>query len=185
MNPNEATGLLGLMRRYLFGAVCTITSLVLVAAIWVLWQDVHSLEALNRERTQEGQAMLSTLVSGPLVRQELARAQEIVQRIETNLVTESRMEENYGYFYRIQAQAKAEVPFLRQSSSELTNDGAEYKVIPFNVQATGTYEQVATFLQALETGPKLSLIKSFSFRRREAGADNLTLTVEVKLLGRR
>lgn len=184
MNP-ESSGLIGLMRRNLFSAVCSMLSLILMAAIWILWQDVHSLETLNRERTQEGQAMLSTLVSGPLIRQELARAQEIVQRIESNLVTESKLEENVGYFYRIQNQTKAEVLFLRQQNAEITNDGAEYKVVPYNLQLAGTYQQVASFLLAVETGPKLAQIKVFNFRRREQGLDSLTLNIELKLLGRR
>jgi len=185
MNPFDSNELVGLMRRYLFCAVCTVLSLLLIAGIWILWQDVHSLEALNRERSQEGQAMLSTMFSGPLIRQELARAQDIVQRIDSNLVVESKLEENYGYFFKIQSKTKAEVVFLKQQNADNSNDGIDYKVIPFSLQLAGTYEQVAGFLYELETGPKLVQIKSFSFRRREQGADSLSLNIDLKLLAKR
>lgn len=184
MNPFDSVEVLALMRRYLFCTICTILSLLLIAAIWILWQDVHTLEALNRERTQEGQAMLSTMVSGPLIRQELARAQEIVQRIDKSLMIESRLEENVGYFYKIQSQTKADVVYLRPQNADSNND-SDYRVIPFTLQLAGTYEQVANYLLALETGPRFVQIKFFSFKRRQAGADSLTLSLDLKMLGKR
>ena len=184
MNPFDSGELLGLMRRYIFSALCSVISLLLIAAIWILRQDLHTLEALNRERTQEGQAMLSTLVSGPLIRQELARAQGIVQRIEANIVVESKLEDNVAYFYRIQSQTKAEVVYLRPQNADPAADG-EYRVIPFTLQVAGTYDQVARYLLAIETGPRFALIKFFSFKRREPGSDNLTLSIDLKLLGKR
>ncbi len=184
MSAMSSGELVPLMRRYLFGTVCSVLSLLLIAAIWILWQDVHTLEALNHERTQEGQAVLSTLVSGPLIRQELARAQEVVQRIESNLVIESKLEENVGYFYQIQSRTHAEVVYLRPQNADPGGD-SDYKTIPFTLQLVGTYEQLASYLLALETGPKFVQIKFFSFRRRETGSDKLSLSLDLKLLGKR
>ncbi|MDB6126888.1 MAG: hypothetical protein JWM35_784 [Verrucomicrobia bacterium] len=178
------TQIVGIMRRNLFRAVCTIVSLVLIVLIWVLRLDVHTWEVQNREHTQENQAMLSTLVSGPLVKQELARAQEIVQRIDGNLVVESKLEENFSYFYRLKRETGAEIIFLKQNPAESPSDG-DYKVIPFTLQLAGTYEQLAAFVLSIETGPKLAQVKLFSFHRREGGSNNLALSIDVKLLARR
>lgn len=174
-----------LMGQYTFCAICTILSLVLLAGIWVLWQDVHTNEALNRERSQEFESMLSTMVSGPMIRQELARAQDIVQRIDSNLVAESKLEENLRYFWRIQAKTQADILYLRPQPAEASSDGVEYKVIPFTIQLAGTYEQLAAFMLEIETGPKLAQIKTFSYRRREQSADSLSLSIDLKLLGKR
>ena len=185
MNPFDSVQLVGLMRRYLFCSICTGVSVVLLIAIWILWQFTHSLETVYRERDQEGQAMLTTLASGPVIRQELARVKDVVQQIEDNLVIESKLEENYSYFYKIQNETKADLIYLRRLNSDPSGDGYDYKLIPFSLQLSGTYEQLAAYLLEIETGPKLALIKSFSFRRRELGSPYLTLNIELRLLGKR
>ena len=176
--------MVSIMRRNLFRSVCTVLSILLIAAIWILRLDVHTWEVQNREHTQENQAMLSTLVSGPLIKQELARAQEIVQRIETNLVVEAKLEDNVGYFYSLTKETKAEIIYLKQQAADTSNEGMEYRVIPYTIQLSGTYQQLASFLLALETGPKLAQIRLFSFHRRESGQDNLSLNIDFKLLGK-
>lgn len=187
MNPFDFAELRALFREHLFPAICSVVSLVLAATIWILWQEGNSLTILNRERSREGETMLSTLVSGPLVRQELAHAHETVQRLEQNLINETDLAENYGYFYKLEEQSKARLSAggLRQMGTDPAYDGSDYAPIPFILQLTGTYQEVATYLLLLETGPKLIMIKSFSLRRRESGSDVVTLNLEVRLLGKR
>jgi Tfp pilus assembly protein PilO len=184
MNAFASNPAIALIKRHKFASFCTITSLVLLVAIWVLRLDLHTMVIQTREHDQDNQAMLSTLASGPLIKQELARAQEIVQRIESNLVVESKLEDNVAYFYKLQKETKADIVFLKQQPADNSNDW-DYKVVPYNLQLSGTYEQVAAFMLALETGPKLSQIKLFAFRRLEAGANRISLTIDLKLLGKR
>jgi Tfp pilus assembly protein PilO len=185
MNPVETTQLFGLVRRHVFSSVCSCLSLILLAAIWVLRQDLHAREIENRERSQEFAAMLSTLRSGPLIRQELARAQQTVQRIENNLVIEKNLAENLWYFYKIDPESKDILTTCRPLNPETSAEGSEYKLVPFSLLLTGTYEQVAGYLLQLETGPRLGVIRSFSFRRQQQGAPGLTLYLEVRMLGRK
>jgi Tfp pilus assembly protein PilO len=185
MNPFDSTQLRALLRRNIFSTVCSGLSLVLAVAIWWLWQDVHILEIENRERAQQFAAMLSTMKTGPLVRQELARAQDIVQRIEGNLVIERNLAENLWYFYKIHPDSKEILTTLRPLNSEASADGSDYKLVPFSLQLNGTYEQVASYLLQLETGPRLAMIKSFKFERQQKSSSGLILYLEVKLLGKK
>jgi Tfp pilus assembly protein PilO len=185
MNPFDLDQLRALVRRYLFCAVCGGLSLVLAVALWVLRQNVAALEKANRETSQEFAAMLSTLKAGPLVRQELARAQDAVQRIEGNLVIEKNLAENLWYFYKIHPDSKEILTNLRPLNSQPSADSSDYKLVPFSLQLTGTFEQVAAYLLELETGPRLALVKSFKFWRPQLGSPNLTLDLEVRLLGRK
>lgn len=185
MSPMTSHRLVGLMRQYVFPTFCSITSLLLVAGIWYLWQDIRTNEALNRERSQEFDAMLSTMVSGPHIRQELTRATDYVQRIDDNLMVESKLEENLRYFWKIQNKTQADILFLRQQNAEVPVENPDYDVIPFNLQLAGTYEQVASYMLELESGPKLAEVRSFSYRRRESGADSITLNIDLRVLGKR
>ena len=185
MNPFDSNQLVDLFRRNVFCTVCCVVSLILGVAYWWLWQDAHILEIENRERSQQFAAMLSTLKSGPLIRQELARAQDIVQRIEGNLVIEKNLADNLWYFYKIHPDSKDILTTLRPMNADAAADDADYKLVPFTLQLTGTYEQVAGYLLQLETGPRLALIRSFAFRRQSAAQPTLTLNLDIKLLGKR
>jgi Tfp pilus assembly protein PilO len=174
-----------LLRQHTFCAVCTGVSLGLAVVIGLLWQWMATLEIEYRERAQAGEAMLSNLVTGPEIRRELAYAREAVRRIEENLVVETNLAENVWYFYKFEEQTKARLSDLRQLSSTAIESKSPYRLIPYRLRLAGTYEQVTGFLGSLETGPRLALINSFSFRRREAGGSAVVLELDVELLGKR
>lgn len=181
----ESSQLGSLLRRNIFCTVCTILSLLLAAGIWILSMDIHTREILNRERSQEGAAMDSTLVTGPLIKQELARAQEIVQRFESNLVIDKNLADNLWYFYKIHPDSKDILTNLRALNADAASDDSDYKTVPFSLQLTGTYAQVSSYLLQLETGPRLTQIRSFNFRRQGPRSPILTLNLEVRVLAKK
>jgi len=185
MNPFDSSQLFGVVRRNIFCSVCTAVSLLLLAGLWVLRMDAHSQEILYRERSQEGAAMDSTLVTGPLIKTELARAQEIVQRIESNLAIEKNLADNLWYFYRIDSESKEILTSLRALNADPSGDDYEYKLIPFSLQLTGTYQQLGAYMLHLETGPRLVQIRSFSFRRPNPGSPGLTLLLDARVLAKK
>jgi hypothetical protein len=182
MNSLESTRLSSLFRRNIFVTTCVIVCVLLAAGLWILSLDIHTREIMNRERSQDGAAMDSTLVTGPLIKQELARAQDIVQRFEGNLVVDKNLADNLWYFYKIDPNSKDILTNLRALNSDPASD---YKLVPFSIQLTCTFEQVANYLLQLETGPRLALIRSFNFRRQGARAPTIVLNLEVKMLARK
>ncbi len=185
MNPFDSTQLFSVFRRNLFSSVCTVLSVLLLAGLWIVREDVHSLEILNRERSQEGAAMDSTLVTGPLIKTELAKAQEYVQRIESNLVIDKNLPDNQWYFYKIDPDSKEILTNLRSLNADPVSDDLDYKLVPFSLQLNGTYQQVAGYVLQLETGPRLALIRSFSFRRKGVNSPQLTVNLDVRILGKK
>ena len=185
MNRPALDPFVSLLRRHTFCAVCTGVSLGLAVAIGFLSQWLARLEIEYRERAQAGEAMLSTLVTGPEIRRELAHVREAVRRIEENLVVESNLAENVWYFYKFEEQTKARLSDLRQLSSAAIESKSPYRLIPYRLRLTGNYESVVGFLDCLESGPRLAAISSFSFRRREAGGSAVLLELDVELLGKR
>ncbi|MSU66365.1 MAG: hypothetical protein EXS38_09755 [Opitutus sp.] len=129
--------------------------------------------------------MLSLLVGGSTQRQELAAAHEIARRLDENLVVEENLAENLWYFYRLEEQTKARLPELHQLSSSPTDASPLFKRVPYTLRATGNYEQVASFLLALETGPRLVNITSFNFARTGANRAGLALELSIELLGKK
>lgn len=177
--------LLALLRRYPFSAACLSLTLLFGAAAWYFSNHNDELEIVRADRAKEGEAMLTLLVGGSTQRQELAAVREAARRIEENLVIETNLAENAFYFYKFEEQTKARLPELHPLTSPTTDASPLYRRVPYTLRVAGTYEQVASFLFALETGPRLANITAFGFSRREAGGTAITLDLSLELLGKK
>jgi Tfp pilus assembly protein PilO len=174
-----------LFRRYPFRTACVVVTVIAAGASWFLWEKASELETAHYVRSQEGESLIMMLVAGPSLRQEMALTRDTAKRIEDHLVIEDNLTDNLAYFYRIEEQTKAKLSELRQLPSGLPETSAAYRRVPFSLRVSGTYAQVVAFLQAIETGPRLSDISSFSFRRQGPNSPMITLDLKLVLLGKR
>jgi Tfp pilus assembly protein PilO len=193
--------LTALAKRYPYCVACAILTLVLGGVAYFLWDQIDALEAQHQDRSKEGEAMLTQLVGGSTQRTELADVRDAAHRIEANLAVESELPENNRYFYKFEEQTKSHLLELHQLNSPALDSNPLYKRIPYTARVSGTYEQVAAFLLALETGPRLVNITSFSLARAsgagprggsgrdpaptEAGASGVVLDLTLELLGKK
>ena len=186
MSP-QLTAFVALLRRYPFAAACILITIGCGAGAYFLWDYIDMEDAIRQDRAKEGEAMLELLVGGSTQRQELAALREATRRIEDNLIVEANLADNNWYFYKFEEQTKARLLELHPQSSPTTDDTTRYKRIPYTLRVSGSYEQVASYLLALETGPRLASISSFSYSRRnkEADANTLVLEVGLELLGKK
>ena len=184
MNPQLASLLL-LIRRFPQSTICLGLTFVFGAASWVLHGQIAELELMQQERAKEGEAMLPLLVGGPTQRSELAAVQEVARRIESNLVVEHNLAENLWFFYKLEEQTRVRLPELHQLSSPPVAASSLFKRIPYTLKVTGSFDQVAAFLLALETGPRLVNIVSFTCSRTGAGGVGLAMDLSLELLGKK
>lgn len=174
--------MLALFRRYPLAVVCSVVALLSGFSAWFLAGQNQDFEVVRQDRAKEGEAVFTLLVGGTSQREELAAVREAARRIEDNLVIESNLAENHFYFYKFEEQSKARIPELHPLSSPTTDPSSLYRRVPYTLKVTGTYEQVWSFLFALETGPRLVNITSFNVARR---ADGVALDLSLELLGKK
>jgi len=184
MNPQLAA-FLALLRRFPLASACVLVLILSGVSAWFLWQDIDAQEVAREDRAKEGEAMLDLLVGGSTQRQELAAAREAARRIEDNLVVESNLAENKGYFYKFEDQTKSHLVELHPQASPAAGETALFKRVPYTLRVTGTYEQVAAFLLALETGPRFASITAFTFSNRGLEGSGLSLDLTLDLLGKK
>jgi Tfp pilus assembly protein PilO len=174
-----------LLKRWPYCCGCVVVMLVSTgAAVW--FHDRNGdLRTVHEQRTTEGEAMVALLVGGSTQRLELEAVKEAAKRIDDNLVIEANLAENLWYFYKIEEQTKAHLPELHQLTSPASDKSPLYRRIPYSLRLNGTYDQVASFLQALETGPRLARIVTFNFSRAGVVGSGVALDLTVELLGKR
>ncbi len=158
-----------LIRRFPYCVGCAGVTLVLSLGTWYLLQDIDELETTHENVSKEGVAMLTLLVGGSIQRQELLVAHDAAKHIEDNLALESELPENNRYFYAFEEESQSHLNELHQTNSLPSEENRAYILIPYTLRVSGSYEQVARFLLALETGPRLVNITSFKFALRAPG----------------
>ena len=181
----NGAGVLTLIRRWPYCVACLLLTIVSAGGLWFVRGEIAELQLVHAEKTKEGEAMLATLVGGSTQRTELEAVREATRRIEENLVIEANLPENLWYFYKLEEQTKARLPELHQLNSPSTDKSPLYRRVPYTLRIAGSYGQVASFLLALETGPRLAKITSFNFARADAQGAALTLDLSLELLGRK
>ncbi|HVS51715.1 MAG TPA: type 4a pilus biogenesis protein PilO [Opitutaceae bacterium] len=177
MNPQLATAL-GVLRRYPYCAACVLLTILLGAGAWYLRGENDELLLTHADRSKEGESMLSLLVGGSTWRQELATARTATHRIEENLAVETNLAENTWYFFKFEEQAKVRLTELHQLNSP-PSESTLYSRVPYTLRVAGEYEGVENFLHAVETGPRLVKITSFTMNRGTTGMIVLDLNLEV------
>jgi len=175
--------LLSLARR----SPLMVTSLALLVLLGVanyfLWDQQHTLAEQHQEVRHNGESMLTALTNHNRIIAQFASVQEALAYIDKNLVTETDLAENLNYFYQMETISRVRLSQLNQLSSQPPSEGNPYKAIPFSLRASGTFAQIMSFLHALETGPRLLRIKTFSFNRGDAKKNLLSMDLTVELLG--
>ncbi|MBC7369097.1 MAG: type 4a pilus biogenesis protein PilO [Undibacterium sp.] len=171
-----------LIRRYPLVSSCVAVLLLLGAANYYFWDQRHTLARQHDEARLYGEAMLPVLASHTRLTAQVATTQEAVELIERNLVVESGLAENLGYFYKLETASRARLAQISQLNAQVMQ-GNPFKAVPFSLRVTGSYPQLIGFVRALETGPRLARIKDYDFTRSDAKAGTLALDMTVELLG--
>ena len=182
MNPTLEQ-LLKQMRRTPFFACCILLFVLLNIANYFLWQRQQSIAARHEELKRSGENMFSALAGHNRIVSQLTTVDEALKKIDQNLVLETDLAENLGYFYQIETLSRVRLTQLNQLSSQPATEDNPYKAIPFSLRVTGSYPQLIGFIRELESGPRLARIKTFDFSRTEAKSAAVSLGLTVELLG--
>ncbi|MBI5770499.1 MAG: type 4a pilus biogenesis protein PilO [Verrucomicrobia bacterium] len=170
MNPQLAE-FVALMRRYPWCVMCIVVTLVCGgAAVYVHYFDLAALAEPYAQRDKEYKEMLDLTKGGLTQRQELEHVTQVTQRIEDNLLIGDDLAGNNWYFYKFEEQTRAHLGELHQLNSPATDNSPMFRRVPYSLRVLGTFEQVAAFIQALERGPRLMRVTTFSMSRSAAGS---------------
>jgi Tfp pilus assembly protein PilO len=163
---------------------CLVLTVILGGSNYFLWKQRAIIAQQNDEVRRKGEGILNALVARQHVTADLTKLKDALEVIDRNLVVESDMEENLGYFYKLEKLTGVRLSQLNQLSAPPPPEGGPFKTIPVSLRATGTYVQLMNFLHQLETGPRILTVRAFNFTRGDPKNNLLALDLTVALLAR-
>ncbi len=171
-----------LIRSYPLVTACVVLLLLLIGANYYLFNQRLTLAQQHEDARVFGEKMVSAIASRTRLTAQVAVTQEAVELIERNLVTESDLAENLGYFYKLETASRARLAQIDQLNAQVVQ-GNPFKAVPFALRVTGSYPQIIAFVRALETGPRLARIRDYTFARGDGKVGSLAVDLTVELLG--
>jgi len=111
---------------------------------------------------------------------ELAKVEELVQRFEDMLPTRKELPRLYGGFQEAAGQAGVKVEFIKKQA-EIEPSGSPLVTVPYSFSVSGTYHQLATFMNMLEEGARFMKISELAVGEQENGVSKANFTLSTYL----
>jgi Tfp pilus assembly protein PilO len=165
-----------------YAALLTVLIVALLAGNYFLWHARGAALARHLEARQDGDRMLQALAAYPRIKSDLAAVDQALQVIDRSVLQERALEVNLGYFYQQEVTSRVRLRQLNQLVA-MPAENRGFKLIPFSLQATGSYYQLIHFLHDLETGPRLMRIRNYSLERADARTNAMRLDLTAESLG--
>ncbi len=183
---------------------CVAVAILIGIGMYIRGGLVDEIGAELEEKSRKGQRMTNNLKFSVRLDEQLAQMTDSREKMEARLVDAGQLAENLRYFYALESSTETKLADLRQLTDATSLADAKkkagkttYQPIAYSVSLTGNYEQVASFLQELESGKHFcriitaSMLPSAGGSGRYANAepkskrrlDKLTLTLSLELLG--
>jgi Tfp pilus assembly protein PilO len=169
--------------RHPYLAAVSGLAVALAAGNYFLWQERAAAAARHEEAHRQGEEMLRALADYPAIASDLDAVTGAIQLIDQNLVVERALEVNLGYFYQMERVSRVHLRQINQLGRPPSPEGNPFRIVPFALQATGTYAQLINFMRNLESGPRLLRITSYNLSRGDPKSALMLLDLSVETLG--
>lgn len=171
------------LREQPFVSGCIAVILLSLIGIWWVTNQLSSYNTELSRVTDHGTETLGLVAMRNMLQNQLEIAQKAVQRTEENLVQEENLAENLWYFYSIESKTNTRLTELRQLDPFALSDGEFYQRVPYELSATGDFKGISEFLRQLEIGPRLVRIHEFTLRKENGDNEQLSLDLNLEMLG--
>lgn len=174
-------------QKHPVGLGCGLLSLVLLLLIYIRSDKLTEAESQLAEAIATGQRLKTNINHSAQLLNQLESLTQSVLEIQQRTVQADDLAQNLQYYYKLETEAGVILTDLRQGNPILLPRGkkdppAAFLKVPYNVGVQGGFENVMVFLRKLEYGERFSNITLASLR--PSGSQNVTLNLNVELLGR-
>jgi len=173
-----------LFKRHPLAVAQGFLTVFLAASNWYIYLDHTELEAALESESKTGAEVLDNVANSPLIRQQAVVIRGVLKSLDANLIVETDLAQNIGYFYSFEEKSGAKLSDLSQMLSSNPPDGSPYRSLPFTMRVTGEFPQILSMLHAIETGRYAAKISRFSFSRREDQSGLMDATLSVNVLAK-
>lgn len=186
-----------LKKNYIIAASGAVV-LACFAVHFVRNEQITRMEADYDDLSVRRSRILKNMKFGDQLEPDLAKMKEMMGEIEKRLFLPSDLATNQRYFYQLESATGVTISGLQQivkppPSGKATKKArklaarAKYQAIVYDMNVSGSYEQIVAFLRELEGGDAFACVDGFSViqHRGKAESSGITMRLAVEVLGKK
>lgn len=186
-----------LKKNYVIAASGAVV-LVCLVVHFVRNEQITRMEADYDDLDVRRSRILKNMKYGAELEPDLAEMKEMMSEVEKRLFLPSDLATNQRYFYQLESATGVTITGLQQivrpppagkdnKKARKLAARAKYQAIVYDMNVSGTYEQIIAFLRELEGGDAFACVDGFSIiqNKGKGGASEVSMRLAVEVLGRK
>jgi hypothetical protein len=170
----------------------SLLGVAILLAGWAYYRSTGALQdasAALDQATQDSDRYNNNVAAGEKIDEQLAELTADGKKLQDALINTTSVILNQQYFYDIGAQAGVEIVDPSQGNTDRDKDPTRPSVTSFELTAKGHWDNLASFIYDLQTGPHLlrfirvRLVKTPQSHSADEDANRLDLILDLEMLG--
>jgi Tfp pilus assembly protein PilO len=177
-----AADLTGLIKRHPIGFACGFISVICGILLYLRSGNIENSQKELEASMAQVALMSANIRNAAGLSEQLAEVQSLTKEIDTRIMKASQLAVNLQYFYKLETENEVKLLDVRQGSFP-RNIKTMYAGVPFSISIQGPYSNVMNFLNRLQHGRHFCRIITTSFTKASGPGDELSLSINLELLG--
>lgn len=173
------------MNTKFLGAVAGVVAVLVVAWFLLLWKPVgHRMTTTRATEAQAVQTLNSLRLRVQTLRIEEAKAPEqraALRRLDAAIPSSPQLSSALRQIAQVATKSGATVSQVTPSAPSTTAPSGGPVALPLSIAAAGSYDQLTTFVNRLETLPRLFVLSSINLSRGGGATSSSGMTLALQL----
>jgi hypothetical protein len=176
--------LIAFIKKHPISVGCGALAVALGAGIYFRGGEIPSAENDLQQKTADVERHGANIRNADDLKVQVDTLVAANKEIDSRLIRASQFGPNQLFFYRLQSETGVKLIDFKQGGLTAPKGGkTAFTPIAFTVSATGTMAQVMDFLFRLESGGHYCRVNTAMLSTTPQNRNNMTLTVNLELLG--
>jgi Tfp pilus assembly protein PilO len=180
-----AQDLIEKLRRYPVPTMCGVIVVACLLAYYFRSDLTTELEDQQNDVMRQVAQVDFNIGAGANLDDHLAQMRSKSAELEGRIIKQSELANNLKYFYQFESATGVSMADLRQlMATVIKGEKPLYIGVPYSLNLSGTFPQIVSYLNELESGEHFYRLKTFSLSRgRESTHNTVNLVVNLELAG--
>jgi len=176
------TDLLVLVKKHPIGIGCLLISIVCGGLLYMRSGNIAaSMQELEASSAQAAK-MINNVRNSKGLPEQVAEIQAQTKELEGRLMKAGQLAVNLQYFYKLETENEVKLVDVRQNTFP-RGLKTMYGGVPFSVTVQGSFTHVTNFINRLQNGRHFCRINTASYAKASDSTGDISLSVNLELLG--
>jgi Tfp pilus assembly protein PilO len=174
--------LIALLKKHPISVACGLVTIICGVLLYLRSGNIAASQTELEASSAQAKKMIANVRNSNGLDDQLAEIQALSKEMEGRLMKAGQLAVNLQYFYKLETENEVKLLDVRQNTFP-RNIKTAYAGVPFSVSVQGKHTHVMNFLNRLQNGRHFCRVNTANFSKAGEGNGEITLALNLELLG--